>query len=252
MAAKTWEADFRYRAIKASIRQLDGHDRNDLFSFPGSFCIPVAEKPVVGWTPGKLMLIALVVGFALLASGALLASRVEIKDDEADVGLLILGCVATLCGFVCFLAPVLLDRHVMRLLLGQRGSHLLAHEGTVLCAEISEADRSRLKISIDGDDYILLLADAQERRLLIEGVAARYQICGEDVQYVDEFEWLNYLGAEIEYRVDEDTTLRIAIARVSMLLELTRQLPFLLFLRKRIRNRILDVCRETLSPERTD
>ena len=39
---------------------------------------------------------------------------------------------------------------------------------------------------------------------------------------------------------------RIAIARVSMLLELIRQLPVLFFLQKRIKNRIFKTCAEAL------
>ncbi len=80
MAAKTWEKDFRYPAIQASIRLLGDGYYDDPFRFPGSFCIPVAEKPIVGWTPGRVSLIAIVVGFLLLAAGALLAATTNDKQ----------------------------------------------------------------------------------------------------------------------------------------------------------------------------
>ena len=94
-----------------------------------------------------------------------------------------------------------------------------------MAAELSNADRSKMKISIDGDDHVLVLFDEDSRRLVIEGIGARYQMRAADV-HVEPFEFMNYVGADITCRIDSQTQLRVAIARVSMLLELIRQLPF--------------------------
>ena len=93
MAARTWEADFRYPAIQASIPLIRDGYLDDPFRFDGSFCIPVAERPAVGWTPGKIMLIFLVLGFALLGTGAYLGAQAErIRGED--------GPVASMAGFL--------------------------------------------------------------------------------------------------------------------------------------------------------
>jgi len=249
MAAKSWEADFRYDAIQASIKLLEGDDRQNLFAIPRSFCIPVASKPIVGWTPGRITLISLVLGITLLVGAAYLASQSEKPGQQTSgVAVLITVCMG-IAGIACFFAPVVFDRHIMSMLTGSRGAELRLQPGEMLCAEISDADRSKMKISIDGDDYVLLLADEHDNRLIVEGIAARYQIRGTDVVEINDFEFMNYIGAEIAVRIDDDVLLRIAVARVSMLFEVTRQLPFLFFLRKSIKNRILSVCTRTLWPD---
>ncbi len=196
MAAKTWESDFRYKAIKASIRQLDASYRDDPFRFSGSFCVPLAVKPVVGWTPGKILLIALVLGFILLGLGALLASQAGEDEPIPSTGLLVAAGVSCLSGFGCFLSPLFLDRYIMTWLLGERAANLLARQGTVLCAEISDTDQTKMTVAVDGDDYVLIVADDVDQRLLIEGVAARYQIRSDDVISVTEFSWKTYVGAD--------------------------------------------------------
>jgi len=46
---------------------------------------------------------------------------------------------------------------------------------------------SKQKIEIDGDDFVVLFFDKANRRILIEGIAARYQIRGEDVVSLGHF-----------------------------------------------------------------
>ena len=251
MAAKTWETDFRYQAIQESIQVIRNGRTDDIFRCPGSLCVPVGHKPIVGWTPGKIFIVFLVLGFVFLIAAAIVAGVAERNPNLGDGGkavALTLGVGLGTLGMACFFAPVLLDRFLMKLMIGSRARDLADHEGELLCAELSNNDRSKMKISIDGDDYVLLLADAENQRLLIEGVAARYMIRADDVTDLRAFQFLNYVGAEITFRINGKTSLGIAIARVSLLLELTRQLPFLYFLEKRIKNRILQVCREALGP----
>jgi hypothetical protein len=249
MAAKTWETDFRYLAICESIKEFGNEHGDDLFSFPGSLCVPVAKKPVVGWTPGRIFLICLVLGFALLGGGVVIIGKAE-RDAGRGNGnnavAVSIGACLSIAGVACFFLPVTLDRLIMKLVLGSRGTGLARRRGDILCAEISDTDRTKMKISIDGDDYVLVLADYANHRLLIEGIAARYLIRGIDVTDFRAFQFMNYVGAEITFRINDKASLSIAIARVSLLVELTRQLPFLFFLRKLIQNRILCVCAEAL------
>ncbi len=243
MAAKTWEADFRYSAIQAS-RTVLGRLREDedMFNLPASFCVPVAERPVVGWTPGRIMLIAMVMGFLLGGSGAFLATvAVKKVDDVTNAGLLTLAVCCSLSGMLMFFLPVVCDRYVMCAIIGDRGKKLIERAGTtkILTTELSNADRSKMKLSIDGDDYVLIFPDDVNRRLLIEGIGARYQIRSEDVEQLLPFQFMNYLGVEIVCSIGTEGTLHIALARVSYLLEITRQIPILFFLRGRISNRLL-------------
>src|SRR5690606_1718562 len=146
----------------------------DIFRSKTSLCVPVGEKPAVGWTPGRIFLIFLGLGFLFLISAAVLGAQAE-RDDKKDDPVLIAVCaVLGLSGMGCFFVPATMDRFSMTRLLGSRRADLIEQPGELLCAEISHTDRSKMKIEIDGDDYVLCLADAKNRRLLIEGVAARY------------------------------------------------------------------------------
>ncbi len=241
MAAKTWEKDFRYPAIRASIREMQATDCDDPFELPSSLCIPVAEKPVMGWTPGKIWLIALVLGFVGLGMGAWLASKEQ-------TGPLIAGVCCSLSGMAMFFMPMYADRAIIRGLIGDRARELTERfpHAPLLSSELSNADRSQMKLSIDGDDHVLIVFDAEEKRILMEGIGARYQILADDIKLLEPFVFTNYVGAEILCRIDPQTDLHLALARPSGLYELTRQLPFLFFARKWIRNRIFEQCQETL------
>jgi hypothetical protein len=249
MAAKTWDKDFRSEAIQASLRLVDSEQREDLFQAPVSFCLPVAGKPIVGWTPGWFMLIALVLGFLLLGAGAVLGSLADKhKDGPASVFLLVVAVVCSLSGIATFILPLKCDRHIVRRLLGNRGRQLSerADRTPLLVAEVTNADRSSMKISISGDDYALIFPDEVNRRILMEGIGARYQIRAEDVDQVLPFQFMNYLGVEIVYRIGTETRLRLAIARPSLLLEFVRQAPILFFMRSWVPNRLLGRLSETL------
>ena len=74
MAAKTWKADFRFPAIQASAKLVRNGYLDNPFDCPYSYCIPVTERPAAGWTPGKIMLNFLVLGFSLLLLGGLIVS----------------------------------------------------------------------------------------------------------------------------------------------------------------------------------
>lgn len=249
MAAKNWESDFRYAAIRASIEKLGSQPDVETFDAPGSLCVPIAKKPVVGLTPGKVMVVCLVLGFSCLGGAVFLTGTAERNKNRGRPNaawLVPVGSVLGVAGISLFFAPILCDRWIVRFVVGSRASALVRRSGKLLCAEISNTDRSKMTVSIDGDDYVLLLADQDHHRLLIEGIAARYMIRSSDVTDLQPFQYLNYVGAELTYRIDSKTTLSLAIARVSLLLELTRQVPPLFFLRRLIKNRILRTCEEVL------
>jgi hypothetical protein len=247
MAAKTWEADFRYPAIKQSIQRISNQVSDDPFDSHFSLCLPIAARPMIGLTPGKVTLVFLVLGFLFLIGGVGFMSLGKRFDNgQYEGAFTALGACSSLSGMLCFFTPQFLQFRINRWLIGDRGHELIdrAAGGEILCAELSQADKN-ISISIDGDDHVLMWCDPDNGRVLIEGIAARYLIRQADVISLGPFEFINYIGAEVTYRVG-DVELSIAIARVSMLFELIRQLPFLSFLKRRIKNRILEQMAQTL------
>jgi hypothetical protein len=71
MAAKTWSDDFRIDAINASMAMFPGEIPSDIQDCGRSFCLPTRERPMMGFTPGKLMFVFLVLSFALMGLAAL-------------------------------------------------------------------------------------------------------------------------------------------------------------------------------------
>jgi len=249
MAAKTWEKDYRYRAIRASIRALGDRYRDEPYDYPGSYCLPVGEKPINGMNPGRLTLVALVLGFALMGAGAFILSRMEEERPGVHDGpMTAVAVCCMLAGVLTFLLPSLLYRRVVSIFLGERGRRLVecSHGGELLATELSDSAPSAKKITIDGDDNVLILFDEQQHRLLIEGTGARYQIRADDVSAIRPYTFANYVGAAIDYHIDDQTVLSIAIARVSLWLEIKRQLPFLFFWNKTASNPLLEKCERTL------
>ena len=241
MAAKTWDQDFRRGAIQASIRQLGDQSHDDPFDYEGSFCLPVGEKPITGWTPGRFSLIAIVVGFALLIAGVVIISKAEDAAGEVDPLLMTLATLCSLTGVATFFIPVKGDKLILRWMLGERVHSRMGDFDSdhIMSSELSPPGPEGQKISIDGDDHVLIFFDDENRKIMIEGIGARYQIRAADVENLEAFEFMNYIGAEMTYRIDESISLTIAIARVSLLYEFIRQIPILFFLRKRIKNPLL-------------
>lgn len=254
MAGKTWDTDFRRDAVRASIAQIGDVKGTDLFASPGSFCVPVGPRPIARWNPGKLMLVALVVGFLLLFAGAGIASIAEKQKQEvASTLLLILAAGCSLSGIGMMFLTIKCDRQILRWLIGQRAQALAdrADRRPLLAAEIVNGDRTTMTISINGDDFGLIHVDETQRRLLIEGVGARYQILACDVERLAPFQFMNYLGIEIVYRIGPEDRLHLAIARTSLMLEFIRQAPILFFLRGRIKNTLFDRIAPLLQSETT-
>jgi hypothetical protein len=249
MAAKTWGADFRAAAIYASVHALGAAHREDPYQFGGSFCLPVGPKPIVGWTPGRFVLIGLAVGVALLVAGLALG-KVSERVPNAQPILAVAECCAA-AGILALFLPLMLYEFMVQWLLGDRANALLqrAPSAQTMVAELTDAETSA-KISIDGCDHVLLLFDEDNRRVMMEGIGARYQICAANVETITPFEFMNHIGAQIAYRIDPQTCLRIVVARASVLAELRRRLPLLGFLRAFRSNKLLENSLRTLQPGR--
>ena len=250
MAAKTWDADFRCDAIAASLATLPEEARDDPFATDVSFCLPAQSRPNAGLTPGKLMLLALFVGFGLLAAGAVVLSMSENGTLPPSPIWLPLGAVCSLLGIATFFLAVKYDWLATRYLIGERLDRTLEHAGDAVrvTGELGPPGENQT-ISISSDDHVLMYCDRANQRLLIEGINARYQIRREDIQAIRRFEFMSYLGAEIEYRIDDATVLGIAVARNTLLRELIRQAPILFFLKRFVRNVVLDELHRTFDDD---
>lgn len=247
--ANQWENDFRYQAIQASIKRIGNHLDCEPLDLPFSFCLPVGGKPVAGWiTPGRIMLAFLILGFAGLIAGAITVSSVDDQQKNAVLWMT-LGASFSLTGMLCFFLPILLHKWITGWCVGSRGQALLSKSQgkDLICCELGNSAKPGL--SIDGDDHVIVLLDRQNRRLLVEGVAATYVIHGDDVLLIRPFEFMSYLGADIIYRIDEDTTLRLGIAKVNALIDLKTQAPLFFFVNRWIKNWILKDIVATLQPE---
>jgi hypothetical protein len=199
--------------------------------------------------PGRVTLAALVLGFAFMGTGAFIGSRIEEGGPgNHDWPMMAVTLLCMHAGVITFLLPSLLYRKVVSMFLGERGRRLVEypHGGELLASELSDSAPSAKKITIDGDDHVLTLFDEQQHRLLVEGTGARYQIRADDVSAIRPYTFANYVGAAIDYRIDEETQLSIAIARVSYWLEIKRQLPYLFFWSKTTSNPLLEKCERTL------
>ena len=242
--AHNWEKDFRYEAVQASMELVGEDIREDPFDYPFSFCLPISGEPFRGITPGKIMLAALVLGFAGLIAGVVIAGQSG-EGDETSWPILILGLCCTLGGIGCFFLPFALQKRIVGWCIGQRGADLMnrAESRDIVASELGRADKVQIKI--EGDDHVIILFDRQNQRILMEGMAARYLICNEDIVSISPFTFMSYLGADISYRIGEETVLRIAIAKSNGTQELVNQVPILFFLKRFIRNRILERFTET-------
>ena len=245
--AKTWETDFRYRAIQASIRHIPAANRDDPFSFDGSFCLPVGAKPLIGWTPGRTMLIAIFGGFALLAGGLGLS---KLNRGVANAGpLMMIEICCGVGGIATFFLPLVFYRQLVQRCIGERSHALMERSphSRIMAAELSN-NQSPMRISIDGCDQVLVLFDEEKRRLMVEGLGARYQIRADDVEEIVPFLWMNHVGVTLLYRIDDDTRLRVVIARASLLAELLRQLHAGEAIPRFVSNRLFENSLRTLAP----
>jgi hypothetical protein len=233
-------------AIQASLNLVGDDIRDDPFDYPFSFCIPIGKKPIVGISPGKLMLVALVLGFVFLGLAAWIGDKADKAAAAQSTWLVITPSVLGISGFGCFFTPFLLQRRIVSWCIGSRGKSLLARSGRAdsISCELSRPDDTT--ISIDGEDHILMLFDKLNKRVLIEGVGARYLIRSDDVLSIRPFEFMGYIGAALSYQIDEETVLRVAIARNSFWKEVVNQIPILLFVEKWLKNRVLEMLQETL------
>lgn len=252
MAAKTWEEDYRFAAIQASLGQIGDRQPEDLFDLRQSFCLPVGVKPQVGWTPGIFYVIALVLGFAFLGGGVFVVTLAENDKGDLNPLLAIAAFCCSMSGIAMFFVPVMADRLLVSWLIGDRGQKLWerANSTRLMTAEVTHGDTTNMKLSISGDDFGLILPDEANHRVLIEGIGARYQIRAADVEKVAPYLFMNNQGVEVIFWID-DVRLHLAVARTSLMVEFLRQAPILFFLKGLIKNRLYDRFSQVLEPAGT-
>jgi hypothetical protein len=225
MAIKTWETDFRYPAIQASIRALSDAGRDDPFSHPGSFCLPAGRKPFVGWTRGRFVLIMMCLCLALGIAGVLIIVIGALLNAQGPIGyaLAILVMCCWFAGSLTAFSPFVFYDRIIRWLIGERADALLRRSpfARVTGAEVFDGAKSRMALLMSTGEGALLFFDEQNRRVMIEGDGARYQIRAADVEEVSRVVWQfpygRYVGARITYLIDSETRLQLLILRYSIM-----------------------------------
>jgi hypothetical protein len=223
MPAKTWDDDFRKDAIDASLQKLGDEYLDDPFQYDGSFCLPVGEKPNQGWgwTPfwiGGYVFLAIFVLEAAVIIYVIVCFAHGINPFNWIV-LLIPGGMLAGSGVHQFLISRRGEKLILGRLLKDRLHTRLEEFDTehVIPCELIDPDSNERRY-FDSHDQVLVFLDVERRRLLIEGVTARYQIRAEDVVCLRNCEWTGLLaayrsGALLTCRIDETTELSLAAVR---------------------------------------
>lgn len=189
----------------------------------------------------------MVVGLCGLAGGAYLVGAFERFGLPAPDGVsLFAASCCSLGGMLALFAPLWFTKLIVWYLLGSRARETMnaCPDSSTIAVEVSTPHREEMKISLDADDYGIVFADVPNRRLVIEALNARYQIRADDLISLEEFQFVNYLGAVIECEIANGTTLHIAIARMSLKLEFSRQVPLPIF--RNVPNPVFEQCRRAI------
>lgn len=221
MPAKTWDEDFRNEAIEASVRKLGEVYLDDPFSYDGSFCLTVGERPRQGWTPfwirGCVYLTSFVLEVSIMVY--IISCFVVGIDVAFRVIFLIPSVMLASIGIEQLLVSRTGECFILRRLMKDRVQTRLEEfdaEHMIPCELIDPNDERHYYGS---DDYVLIFLDEERRRLLIEGVSARYQIRADDVTGLEKYEWTGWSsvfyrsGALLTCRIDETTELTLAAVR---------------------------------------
>lgn len=243
MPAKTWDDDFRKDAIDASVRKLGDEFLDDPFRYDGSFCLPVGETPKQGWSPIWIRGCVYLASFVLEVI-ILLSIFVYGIDGSFRVMYLFFAVMLAGIGSEKLLTSRAGETFILRRLLKDRVRTRLeefAAEQVIPC-ELIDPEPDGERRSYDSDDYVLIFLDEAHRRLLIEGVSARYQIRAEDVTRLQKHEWTGWSsvfyqsGAVLTCRIDEKTELTLAAVREPGNYEIDQQMLLWLFLSRARRN----------------
>ena len=246
--AKNWESDFRHSAIQASIALTEQSPQRNQLEYPFSYCLPVSGSPLPSWiTPGRIVLLFVVLGFGAIAGGAVIASFVPPNDEGSEIWI---ALALSLTGMLLLLMPALLQKRISMWFIGDRAKTLLSWSSSLDLVSCELGNSEKPTLSIDGDDFVLILFDTRNRRLIIEGVAASYQIRREDVEFVRPFEFQGMLGADIKCRIDERTSFRFGVLQTSIRAEFVRQLPILP--QRWIKNQLFTKCMDTIGPNQDE
>jgi len=262
MAVKTWDDDFRKDAIEASLRKLGGESLDDPFCYDGSFCLPVGERPLLGWTPFRIRIYAECAGFVLIFGLAVYTIVCSARGAAIPASRISPLIIAIFVVEVVIHQLLILRRAeilILRRLLQDRIRNRLQEFETaqLIPCELIPPDAGCQTRYFHGDDYALIFLDEKRRRILIEGVTARYQIRADDVTGLEKFTWVSTLnehyrsGALVTCRIDETTELTLAAVRQPGYFEFLQQSLLTLFLSRARRdalqkNQLIGPFKQTL------
>jgi hypothetical protein len=216
-------ADFRDPAVATSRMVLARLHPRNLRTVPASLCLPAGPdsaselKRAGRWNAAVQVVLSagmfgcLLIGFA----GMMLADRRKHELDELMVG----GVI----GFFLFGIPNIIvsaagDRVRKPFLAYRLRGRLdsLLDEGLELPSMVLRIEDARTyhKMKMSGEDLGIALFDAENRRILFEGLSHRYVIRGEDVTCFWPLQAHSIMSARIDYQIG-DQRLAIVLARTN-------------------------------------
>ena len=229
-------ADFRRAAVEASLDAVPSVREDGAPPADCSVCLPVTTAH-----PGSLkpllwrQVAVLVVGFAGLGGGALLAS-LSGEPPNGNWPLLACGLMLSLTGMAALLSNQYWLRRFLRGRLGRRYEALRtdfpgAYVQDVLIEDAATFHRG--KLHAEGGGYVAV--DGPGKRVIVEGVRFRYVIHAADTVAVGVAAGLTATSPTVRYvcgprpaagERDDRPVLAIALARDSLWRELKRQTFF--------------------------
>ena len=249
MAVRNWEKDFRSNAVTTSVGSAELLQAEDPFALPLSFCLPISQQAMNYWNPFTFLGICLMAFIGILIAGAvsLPLKAIDAMPPGMEANLwsaFIIGLM--IFAFSVIVAPLICWEQIIKQFIGQRGRSLLGlaekSGSKIVYAYIVDPDEfNPNKIP---EDFVMVLIDPTEKRLVIEGTTARYQIRKQDIRKVKPFQLHVYKGAKISYSVTNQQQNRhdieILIVQVSVIDLLAHELKVLWFLRRFRSETLLD------------
>lgn len=221
-------SDFRAEAIQASQRFCRAGTDADLLTIGRSLCIPVpgATKNDL-FRPGLISLTALIIGFAGLIGGALLATGAQDGSGTAtgpDTARLTIAALCSIGGIATFFVGIFLASRWVWKTLDTRIDTLMHRPWTIPPRRVNLEDaRTFQKIKLRPEDMGIAFFDTERRRILIEGIRCRYVVLADDIEDFETVKAPGSVGSILAVNID-GAVLRIVLQQDSNLrFELRRQ-----------------------------
>ena len=226
LVAQPVEIDFRVAAVEESLRILEANPGRNPDELGVSLVLPAdVEGPRHLRRIGRMTLVRLVLGIAGLLVGALCATAAE-KRMIPGLPQVVIGTAAAVCGgggiLLLLTSSLLVRRSVVRAL-GPRYDEAARHSTLrrPLVTGVEDA-RTFNKMKLAPEDFACVAFDADNRRLILEGLLFRYVIQAADVLHVGQ-EWGGTTsGVQVVFRVGP-SVVGITLQFDSVLSELRKQ-----------------------------